>query len=259
MMFSRLAERLRAVARVADVRPRKPKPDPMREVDAALGLTEREQSGSETPKSGQIAPSGKFDRETFFAVLRQGPLRHRVPSQVMGTEAILTAMAGKPLAWTAYALATAWHETGYTMQPIKEKGGRAYFMRMYDKTGERPGVARALGNTVAGDGATYAGRGYVQLTGRRNYGFAERKLGEPLLSNPDLAMRPDIAARILREGMTDAWFTGRGFASMLTSVGPATKAAFAQARRIINGMDRAAKIADEAVTFQAALIAGGWE
>lgn len=35
-MFSRLAERLRAVARAADVRPHKPKPDPMREVDAAL-------------------------------------------------------------------------------------------------------------------------------------------------------------------------------------------------------------------------------
>lgn len=58
MMFSRLAERLRAVARAADVRPHKP--DPMVEVDAALGLTEREQSGSETAKPGQIAPSGKL-------------------------------------------------------------------------------------------------------------------------------------------------------------------------------------------------------
>jgi putative chitinase len=205
---------------------------------------------SETPNT--------FDTAAFFAVLRNGPLRHKKPSQVMGTEAILGAMAGLPVSWCAYALATAWHETAYTQQPIKERGGRGYFMRMYDKTGNRPGVAKALGNTVAGDGATYAGRGFVQLTGRRNYGFAERKIGEPLLSNPDLAMRPDIAARILREGMIDGWFTGRGFVAFLPSDGPASLTQFRQARRIINGMDKADKIAGEALAFQAALIGGGW-
>lgn len=252
MIFSRLAQRIRDVVSVADVRPRpKPaRPDPMAEVDAAL---------AQEPPRPELPPGPSFDKAAFFAVLRGGPMRHRLPSQVMGTEAILKAMEGAPLAWAAYALATAWHETAYTMQPIKEKGGRAYFMRMYDKTGDRPHVAEDLGNTAVGDGATYAGRGYVQLTGRRNYGKAERKIGEPFLSNPDLAMRPDLAARIMREGMTEGWFTGRGFVHFLPSNDAASEAAFTQARRIINGMDRAAKIAGEALAFQAALIGGGWE
>ena len=235
-----------------------------------LPVTEREVLSEKPAQTAENLPSGikaaneainaaAFDTAAFFAVLRQGPLRHRKPSQVMGTEAILAAMAGMPVSWVAYALATSWHETGYTMQPVKEMGGRAYFMRMYDKTGNRPGVAKALGNTVEGDGATFAGRGYVQLTGRANYAKASRKLGVDLIGNPDLAMNPDIAARIMREGMTDAWFTGRGFVAFLPSNGPATVTQFTQARRIINGMDRAAKIALEAQGFQAALIAGGWQ
>jgi putative chitinase len=201
-----------------------------------------------------------FDRAAFFAVLRNGPLRHRKPEQVAGTEAILDAMIGLPVSWVAYALATAWHETAYTMQPIKERGGRAYFMGRYDKTGNKPHIARDLGNTVEGDGAKFAGRGYVQLTGRRNYTLASKKLGVDLVADPDLAMQPDLAARIMREGMKEGWFiTGRGFVAFLPSVGPASLAQFTQARRIINGMDKASKIAGEALAFQAALLGGNWE
>jgi len=246
MLVSKLAERLRAVTR-------REKPDTIKAINERLN-----EALVDAPviPAKPVAPA--FDRAAFFAVLRQGPLRHKLPSQVMGTEAILTAMAGLPLSWVAYALATAWHETAYTMQPIKERGGRAYFMRMYDKTGKRPHVAQELGNTAEGDGALFAGRGYVQLTGRRNYRLAERKLGKPLLSNPDLAMHPDLAAAIMREGMVNGWFTGRGFVSVLPSVGPATIPQYRQARRIINGMDKADKIASEAHEFQAALIGGNW-
>jgi putative chitinase len=200
-----------------------------------------------------------FDRAAFFAELRKGELRHREPSQVQGTEAILTAMEGLPVSWVAYALATPWHETARTMEPVKEFGGRAYFMRRYDKTGEKPKLAAALGNTEAGDGALFAGRGYVQLTGRRNYTHAGEKLGVDLVGNPDLAMQHDIAARILREGMKEGWFTGKKFASYLPASGKATRAQYGQARRIINGADKSDKIAGEALGFEAALIAGGWK
>jgi hypothetical protein len=71
-------------------------------------------------------------------------------------------------------------------------------------------------------------------------------------------MRIDIAARVLREGMVDGWFTGKSFASYLPASGVATVVQFKQARRIINGVDRADKIAAEALAFQAALVAGGW-
>lgn len=57
-----------------------------------------------------------------------------------------------------------------------------------------------LGNTVRGDGPRFKGRGYIQLTGRRNYTRAGGALGVDLVGNPELAARPDIAARI------SAWY-----------------------------------------------------
>ena len=36
---------------------------------------------------------------------------------------------------------------------------------MYDKDGERPKVAKDLGNTKKGDGVRFHGRGYIQLHG----------------------------------------------------------------------------------------------
>lgn len=236
-MFSRLADKLRALT----AKPVTTLPPTIKAANEAIN-----------------AMPDTFDKAAFFAELRKGELRHRKPDQVQGTEAILAAMEGLPVSWVAYALATAFHETAFTMQPVKEYGGRAYFMRMYDITGKRPGVARALGNTEVGDGALFAGRGYVQLTGRNNYVRAGKKVGADLVSNPDLAMRADIAARILREGMVDGWFTGKKFATYLPAVGKATVDQFTQARRIINGLDRAGKIALEAMGFQAALVAGGW-
>lgn len=206
-----------------------------------------------------LAKPPAFNPAPFFGHLRGTGLRHRESEQVAGTNAILAAMHGLPIAWTAYALGTAWHETAGTIQPIKEYGGRAYFMRNYDITGKRPHIAKMLGNAKEGDGATYAGRGYVQLTGRANYAKAGAKLGVPLIEQPDLAMQPDIAARIMREGMVEGWFTGKSFATYMPIPGLATRAQFKEARRIINGTDRADKIAGYAIDFQAALDLGGWQ
>lgn len=195
----------------------------------------------------------------FFDSCRAGVMGPTLDNnEVAGAKAILTAMEGLPLSWCAYALATAWHETAHTMQPIKELGGNAYFFRMYDPQGQRPRLAKANGNVHPGDGVKFAGRGYVQLTWRANYRRAGEKLGQPLESNPDLAMRPDIAAAILRQGMVEGWFTGKAFADYLPKTGPAGRGQFSAARRIINGMDKSLTIADYAVGFQKALMAGGW-
>lgn len=200
-----------------------------------------------------------FDKAAFFAALRGTPLRHQRPSQVEGTEMLLEKLKSLRTSWVAYAMATTWHETAATMQPIKEHGGPRYFFKMYDKDGNRPHVARELGNTMPGDGALFAGRGYVQLTGRRNYQRAADAVGYPLVGNPDLAMRPDIAAEILRCGMIEGWFVPghtleRHLPSAICSHGQ-----FASARRIINGTDRRDLIADYALAFQSALIAGDWK
>lgn len=178
-------------------------------------------------------------------------------NEVAGAEAVIDAMKGLPVSWVAYALATAWHETSHTMLPIREYGGARYFMRMYDVSGERPKLAKDNGNTTVGDGKVYYGRGYVQLTWKDNYEKAGKKLDYPMVGNPDLALRPDIAAQIMRFGMVEGWFTGKAFKDYLPSDKPANRASFGQARRIINGTDDADLIAGYAVRFQDALIKAG--
>lgn len=201
---------------------------------------------------------GHFDPAAFFNALRAGKALgpSLTPGEVSGCEAILAACAGFPVAWAAYPLATAVIETAGTMQPIKEYGGNAYFRRMYDIEGERPAKARELGNLTPGDGAKFCGRGYVQMTGRANYAKAEAKLGASLVSDPDLAMQPEIAAKIMRLGMLEGWFTGKRLETYLPA--EASREQFRNARRIINGVDRADEIAGFAVEFQGALRAGGW-
>lgn len=201
-----------------------------------------------------------MDRKAFFDVCRKTVMGPTLDGdEVSGTETILDAMKGTPLSWCAYALATAKHETGGTMQPIKEMGGPSYFFRRYDPDGDKPHIAAELGNTYPGDGEMYAGRGFVQLTGRKNYTLASKRTGYPLVGNPDLAMRPDIAADIMRRGMEEGWFTGKGFIDYLPREGRATRTQFTAARRIINGTDKASIIAAYALFFQDALDAGSWE
>ena len=200
-----------------------------------------------------------MDKAKFFDACRKGVMGPTLdPDEVSGAGFILDAMDGAPLAHCAYALATAWHETGHTMQPIREYGGPRYYFRMYDPQGERPALARANGNTFPGDGVLFCGRGYVQLTWRSNYARFAKLLGYPLEGNPDLAMRADIAALIMRKGMDGGFFTGKAFDHFLPQQGAATHDAFIGARRIINGRDKASLIADYAVKFQSALQGAGW-
>lgn len=199
--------------------------------------------------------------DAFFASLRSGILGPTLsPSEVEGCQAILSAAEGLPISFVAYMLATAYHETATTMQPVKEANWlspaaqRAYFFRMYDIEGARPDVARALGNLQPGDGARFPGMGYVQCTGRKNAERAQRELGLPIVDNPALLMRPDIAAKVMRRGMVEGWFTGKKLADYLPDLG-----GFVAARRIINGTDRADAIASHARKFMDALVAGDWK
>jgi hypothetical protein len=104
------------------------------------------------------------------------------------------------------------------------------------------------------------GRGYVQCTWEKNYQKADEALGlnGALLAHPDLALEPHNAAVICVKGMEEGWFTTRKLGDYLPLSGRAGFDAYKEARRIINGTDKAEKIAKEAQAFEAALIAGGW-
>lgn len=170
--------------------------------------------------------------EAFFGGIRDLFGGRFTQPQVDGLNHLLKATYGKALTHRAYILATAFHETAKTMQPIAEYGkgkGRAYGQK--DATGKAP-----------------YGRGYVQLTWRENYLRADRELGlgGALASDYDVALQPEVAAKILVEGMSEGWFTGKSLSDF-------RERDYVGMRRIVNGTDRANMIAGYAATFERAL------
>lgn len=132
----------------------------------------------------------------------------------------------------AYALATIQRETAGSFSPINENGGNDYFTQNYEGRQD-------LGNTQAGDGAKYHGRGFVQLTGRANYKSMGDRLGIDLENNPDLALNPIIASKIMA-----AFFKDNGVADL------AKNEDYVNARGPINGSDQADAIANEARRYR---------
>ena len=166
--------------------------------------------------------------------------------QRAGVITVTNATRRLPLEQRAYLLATAYHETARTMQPITEYGNRKYFDK-YDVGN----LAAQLGNTPQpdGDGRFFRGRGYVQITGRANYEKAGRKTKVDLLNKPDLALDPQIAAVILVTGCSEGWFTGKKLSDYIND----KIKDYRNARRVINGVDEADTIKGYAEVFEQAL------
>ena len=59
-----------------------------------------------------------------------------------------------------------------------------------------PAGKAMLGNTEAGDGYAFRGRGYMQLTGRRNYTAFGKATGLDLVNHPELAADPSNAEKL---------------------------------------------------------------
>lgn len=194
-----------------------------------------------------------MNKAKFFAALRAPLFNGAFTSdQVAGIDAILDEAEHRktPRDRLAYMLATTYHETAATMEPIFERGPRAYFNK-YEPTTK---IGRELGNTVTGDGYRFRGRGYVQLTGRRNYRKASEELGFDIVASPQRALELGVAASIMFLGMTEGWFTGRKLDDYIKG----DKCDYVNARRIINGTDKAQKIAGYAEAFAKALRAAGY-
>lgn len=124
--------------------------------------------------------------------------------------------------WLAYMLATAWHETGQTMHPVTEWGSAQYLRRKKYWP--------------------WIGRGLVQITWKANY----LKFG---ITDPSKALEWPTALDIMFRGMTKGMFTGKRLDQYFNAI----RNDPVGARWIINGTDKASKIADYHRRFLTAL------
>lgn len=192
-----------------------------------------------------------IDKPKFYNKLRLTLFPNKITSlQVEGIEVILSEWEIRKLSdirWLSYMLATVYHETARTMQPIEEFGkGKG---RTYGSKFKRSGVTYITPDKI------YYGRGFVQLTWYENYELMGRLLGVDLLNNPESALVLPIATKIMYEGML------KGASSFGDFTGKCLEMYFNDktddpigARRIINGQDRARDIASYHKLFNEALI-----
>jgi putative chitinase len=185
-----------------------------------------------------------IQRKYFFDSVRSSLFAgHLSQSQVDGLNAMLdfaekVACDDRHL---AYILATTFHETAQTMQPIEEYG---------------KGQGHSYGEPDPQTGQCYYGRGYVQLTWKDNYQKQDTKLklGGALVKNADLALDQDTALKVIFSGMYDGDFTGVGLPKYVVCSDPETdETDFYNARKIVNGLDCATLIQGYAQKFANAI------
>lgn len=128
----------------------------------------------------------------------------------------------------AYIFATVFHETNGTFKPVKE----AYWLsESWRKTHLKY--------------YPYYGRGFVQITWEDNYKKFQDFLGVDLVDSPDLALCLENALKIAEIGMKKGEFTGVKLSDYVNE----NETDFYNARRVINGLDKAELIESYAEHF----------
>lgn len=180
-----------------------------------------------------------INRKFFFDYVRKALFKGSLnQSQVDGLDALLDFWEAKHSndddRWLAYVLGTAYHEVDRRMQPIEEYGkGKGHPYGIPDKVTHK----------------AYYGRGFVQLTWKKNYDKMGKKVGVDLVNNPEEALELDSAVKIIFTGMIDGDFTGKKLSDYFNDV----LEDWVHARRIVNGLDHADNIAGYSEKFYAAI------
>lgn len=207
-----------------------------------------------------------IDKDKYFGALRGSALFPKFTGQqVAGINNLLDV-------WNQYFadnlpgdrldinMATAYHETMGTMSPILEKGPKDYFNKY--EPGTRLG--KVLGNTQKGDGYLLRGAGHVQNTGRRNAIKASTALTEVLgypvdfIANPNGRLNPLYSALSLFLGNEEGWWTGKEMGDYLDGLDESDDEdfkEFVRTRAVVNGSDKATKIAGHGIIFKHARLA----
>lgn len=202
-----------------------------------------------------------MNRANFYAALRADLFKPLSASQVQGIEGILDAFVshgdGKPDT-LAYGLATAFHETGRRMTPVREgfattdASARRAVNNLAAKRGPKSAVAK-YAKPTGPHGHVYYGRGHVQLTWEDNYRNCCPDAGVDLVANPDAMLDPEISARVLWKGLLDGRWNGAGHGLRHYL----DKGDIRSARRTVNALDKADTIAGYHRRFMNAIAAGG--
>jgi putative chitinase len=145
---------------------------------------------SPVSKTPATKPVTKAQARPAKTAVKVAPITASKGEQILLNTAVKSGITGVELAAFMAQMA---HES-HDFQSMVEYGGSLDF-RKYDPK-YAPKKAKQLGNKYVGDGAKYKGRGFVQITGRYNYGIASKAIGVDLVKNPALAENPTIAAKI---------------------------------------------------------------
>jgi len=197
----------------------------------------------------------RINRIKFFTLFRKhfGNIKQ---SQVDGLNFLLDKLDQSDLILRiseyAYVLATIAIECNWTWQPVVE----AYWIKPeWARIAALKTYYYRLRKSMYPFGKLFAGQGFVQLSTYNNYVVFNKLVkkrfpDKDIVENPEQAREPEIAWVILEEGMTsrevtfkDESFTGYVLRDFFND----RKMDFYNARKIINGLSGAGKIAGIAV------------
>ena len=136
------------------------------------------------------------------------------------------ALAIKDVRMLSYVLGTCWHECRFrSIREIRALPGTSVFamQEKYWHTG-------------------YYGRGYCQLTWKKNYAKFSPLVGRDLVKHPDDVLIPEVGAKILVHGMWFGMFSGKKLKDYFLPQG----VEWIKARRIVNGNFQADRVATSA-------------
>lgn len=195
--------------------------------------------------------------EAGFKHIRE-KLGRLTQKQVDGINRYVRAMdedKGITYAQAAYILATVWHEGAGTMEPIEEFGkgkGRPYGTWYKNSKGELYSFKNGKRDSVylySEYPHLYYGRGDTQNTWYDNYEKLSKVFNVDFLRQPELLLTEEWSTKVTIYSMKNGLYTGKRLDDYIYQ----SKKDYINARRIVNGTDRAKLIAEYAADFEYAL------
>jgi len=196
---------------------------------AALALSPSQTSVTKPPK--QAVSHAKHTVDTKGAT----------PEVILKQTAIQAGINGVEL---AQFMAQCAHETG-GFKDLVERGGTKWFNRY--EPHHNPKLAKILGNTKPGDGVKFNGRGFLQVTGKDNYARAEKALGIPLTTTPELLTDLKVAAEV------SVWYWKTRVAPKVTNFKNTAQVTYPINSKLVGLPDRIAKFNDYMKEIHASL------